>query len=70
MRDSRNVTAVCDDAEELAPDQVLAARRTVAANSENAEQATETMQMLGIFPGQQNEQFATNTLPQPPRSFT
>jgi len=42
----------------------------VAANSENAEQAAETMQMLGIFPGQQNEQFATHTLPQPPRSFT
>lgn len=70
MRDSRNITAVCDDAEELAPEQVLAARRTVAANSVDAVQAKETMLMLGIYPGQEGEQFATTTLPQPPRSFT
>jgi hypothetical protein len=71
MRDSRNVTAVCDDVEELAPEQVLAARRTVAANSKDAAEARETMLMLGIHP--ESEQGPTTSLlsgAATPRSFS
>lgn len=54
MRDSRNMTAICDgDTEELAPDQVEAARRTVCAFATDATDATELMHMLGIFPGRE-----------------
>jgi hypothetical protein len=74
LRDSRNITAVCDDTSEIAPEQVLAARRTVAANTARlglpASDARDLMAMLGILPGQEGEQFATYTLPQPPRSLS
>lgn len=59
MRDSKNFTAVCDNAEEPSDDQKAAARKTVCANAENAEDAAILLKMLGLYPGQESEGFAT-----------
>lgn len=58
MRDSKNFTAVCDNAEEPSDDQKLAARLTVCANAENAEDAEMLLKMLGLYPGQSTEGFS------------
>lgn len=57
MRDSKNFTAVCDNAEEPTDDQKSAARLTVCANAADADDATMLLQMLGLYPGQTSEGF-------------
>ena len=51
MRDSKNFTAVCDDAEESSEAEKAAARLTVCGNSLNADDAADLLQMLGLYPG-------------------
>jgi hypothetical protein len=52
MRDSKNVTAVCDEPAELTEEQRKAARRTVAQYAIDVADATELMEMLGVHPSQ------------------
>lgn len=59
MRDSRNVTAVCDDAEEVSKEQADAARLTVCSFAEDAAEAEEFMKMLGIHSSQDSESLIT-----------
>lgn len=61
MRDSKNFTAVCDNAEEPSDDQKAAARRTVCGNAIDVEDATTLLQMLGLYPGQESEGFSVPT---------
>lgn len=58
MRDSKNFTAVCDNAEEPTDDQKASARLTVCGNAHDVEDATLLLQMLGLYPGQTSEGFS------------
>lgn len=60
MRDSRNVTAVCDDPVEITDEQANGARLAVCdfvgrslPEAEQIEAARELMEALGIAPGQE-----------------
>jgi hypothetical protein len=55
VRDSKNFTAVCDNAEEPSDSQKHAARMTVCSSAKDAADATLLLQMLGLFPGQNVE---------------
>lgn len=62
MRDSRNVTAVCDDPVEITDEQVDGARLAVCdfvgralPEDERVEAARELMEALGIAPGQEQD---------------
>lgn len=59
----QHVTAPCDEPAELSDEQRTAARRIVAGNAVDAQDATALMLMLGIYPGQESEEFNL-TLPQ------
>ena len=65
-RDSKNFTAVCDNAEEPTEKEKVAARRTICANATSVEDAAMLLQMLGLFPGQEAEGY---NLP-PGKAFT
>jgi hypothetical protein len=54
-RDSRNVTAVCDEPSEITGDQRDHARLTVCRFAEDASEAEDLMMMLGIHPRQKPE---------------
>ncbi len=58
MRDSKNFTAVCDNAEEPSDAQKDAARLTVCGNAHDIEDAVTLLQMLGLYPGQTSEGFS------------
>lgn len=58
MRDSKNFTAVCDNAEEPDDQQKESARLTVCGNARDIEDATMLLQMLGLYPGQTSEGFS------------
>ena len=58
MRDSKNFTAVCDNAEEPTDDQKTAARLTVCGNARDTDDAVMLLQMLGLYPGQTSEGFS------------
>lgn len=62
MRDSKNFTAVCDNAEEPSDEQKSAARFTVCGNARDLEDATMLLHMLGLYPGQTSEGFVTPTI--------
>ena len=66
MRDSKNFTAVCDNAEEPSEEAKVAARKTVCANATSAEDAMTLLKMLGLFPGQEAEGFTLS----PGKAFT
>lgn len=55
MRDSKNFTAVCDNAQEPTDEEKAAARLIVCGNAADAEEAADLLKMLGLFPGQDTD---------------
>jgi hypothetical protein len=62
VRDSKNFTAVCDDAEEPSEVEKAAARLTVCGNALDAEDAVDLLQMLGLYPGNDSASLLTSPL--------
>ncbi|QDF18661.1 hypothetical protein SEA_PUPPER_175 [Gordonia phage Pupper] len=60
-RDFETLISAMGPPEPLSDDQFGRARLLVCANSENAEEASELMQMLGIYPGRENEDTGWDT---------
>lgn len=62
MRDSKNFTAVCDNAQEPTEAEKAAARLVVCGNAANADEAADLLKMLGLFPGQDTDPAPTTGL--------
>jgi hypothetical protein len=55
MRDSKNMTACCDEPAELTVEQRHAALRTVCCHATDAADATDLAMMLGVHPSQDED---------------
>lgn len=70
MRDSKNFTAVCDDTQEPTEEEKAAARLIVCGNAASVEDAIELLSMLGLHPGQREDDPSTISVNTLRRSFS